>query len=85
MVISNPDFTCLRCGKNSLLADDVTGEQFCSKCGYVLSEKSQDQGAEWRSFKKEGGSDPTRTGAPSSVVAVNVSKRLTEESHATFS
>jgi transcription initiation factor TFIIB len=37
------------------------------KCGYVLSEKSQDPGAEWRSFKKEGGSDPTRTGAPSSL------------------
>jgi transcription initiation factor TFIIB len=67
MVISNPDFICLRCGKNSLLADDVTGERFCSKCGYVLSEKSQDPGAEWRSFKKEGGSDPTRTGAPSSL------------------
>jgi transcription initiation factor TFIIB len=38
MVISNPDFICLRCGS-----------------------------AEWRSFKKEGGSDPTRTGAPSSL------------------
>jgi transcription initiation factor TFIIB len=49
------------------LTDDVTGEQFCSKCGYVLSEKSQDPSAEWRSFRKEGGSDPTRTGAPSSL------------------
>lgn len=67
MVTSKPDFTCLRCGKNSLLTDDVTGEQFCSKCGYVLSEKAQATGAEWRSFQKDGGSDPARTGAPSSL------------------
>ena len=52
---------------DSLLTDDVTGEQFCSKCGYVISEKSQDEGAEWRSFRKEGGTDPTRTGAPTSL------------------
>ncbi|MFB5606973.1 MAG: transcription initiation factor IIB family protein [Candidatus Nitrosomaritimum yanchengensis] len=67
MVISQSSFTCMRCGKNSLLTDDVTGEQFCSKCGYVISEKSQDEGAEWRSFRKEGGTDPTRTGAPTSL------------------
>ncbi|MFB5621638.1 MAG: transcription initiation factor IIB family protein [Candidatus Nitrosomaritimum yanchengensis] len=67
MVISQSGFTCVRCGKNSLLTDDVTGEQFCSKCGYVISEKSQDEGAEWRSFRKEGGTDPTRTGAPTSL------------------
>ncbi|MFB5647720.1 MAG: transcription initiation factor IIB family protein, partial [Candidatus Nitrosomaritimum yanchengensis] len=67
MVISQSSFTCVRCGKNSLLTDDVTGEQFCSKCGYVISEKSQDEGAEWRSFRKEGGTDPTRTGAPTSL------------------
>ena len=29
-------------GKNDILTDDVTGEQFCSKCGYVISEKSQE-------------------------------------------
>lgn len=67
MVISAPELSCMRCGKNSLLTDDNTGEQFCSKCGYVISEKSQDQGAEWRSFRKEGGSDPSRTGIPSSL------------------
>ena len=33
------NFNCFRCGKNSLLTDEVTGEQFCSKCGYVISEK----------------------------------------------
>ena len=67
MVISATNFTCRRCGKNSLLTDDVTGEQFCSKCGFVLSEKSQDSGPEWRSFQKDGYSNPSRTGTPASL------------------
>jgi len=50
-----------------LLTDEETGEQFCSKCGFVISEKSQETGPEWRSFQKDGGSDPARTGAPSSL------------------
>ena len=68
MVSANSTPNCLRCGKNSLLTDDVTGEQFCSKCGYVISEKSQESGPEWRSFQKDGGADPARTGAPSSLM-----------------
>ena len=56
------------CGKNSVLTDDTTGEQFCSKCGYVVSEKTQESGPEWRSFQKDGGADPARTGAPSSLL-----------------
>ncbi len=60
--------SCLRCGKNSLLTDEVTGEQFCSKCGYVISEKLDASGPEWRSFQKETGVDPTRTGAPTSLM-----------------
>ncbi len=67
MVTNNSMPSCLRCGKNSLLTDDVTGEQFCAKCGYVFSEKSDASGPEWRSFQKDGGSDPARTGAPSSL------------------
>jgi len=59
--------SCSRCGKNSLLTDEVTGEQFCSKCGYVISEKSEDSGPERRSFSTQGGIDTTRTGAPTSL------------------
>jgi len=66
MMFSNSN--CLRCGKNSLLTDEVTGEQFCSKCGYVISEKLDASGPEWRSFQKDGGVDPTRTGAPTSLM-----------------
>ncbi len=67
MVNSKENSKCLRCGKNSLLTDESTGEEFCSKCGFVITEKTQASGPEWRSFQKDGGSDPTRTGAPSSL------------------
>jgi len=63
----NLNSSCLRCGKKSLLTDEVTGEQFCSKCGYVISEKSEDSGPERRSFSTQGGIDTTRTGAPTSL------------------
>ncbi len=47
----NPNSNCSRCGKKSLLTDEVTGEQFCSKCGYVLSEKVNESGPERKSFQ----------------------------------
>ncbi|MDX1533106.1 MAG: TFIIB-type zinc ribbon-containing protein [Nitrosopumilaceae archaeon] len=64
---ANSNSICKRCGKNSMLTDGETGEQFCQKCGYVISEKTEDMGPEWRSFSLEGGTDPTRTGAPTSL------------------
>jgi len=67
MVTFKSDSSCQRCGKNSLLTDEDTGEQFCAKCGFVISEKSQASGPEWRSFQKDGSADPARTGAPSSL------------------
>ncbi|MDH3501696.1 MAG: transcription initiation factor IIB [Nitrosopumilus sp.] len=65
--IINTDSICGRCGKNGMLTDSVTGERFCGKCGFVISETLQDSGPEWRSFSKEGGTDPTRTGAATSL------------------
>ena len=50
-----------------MLTDNVTGERFCGKCGFVISETTQDTGPEWRSFSKDGGADPTRTGAPTTL------------------
>jgi transcription initiation factor TFIIB len=50
-----------------MLTDNVTGERFCGKCGFVVSEKLNDSGPEWRSFSNDGGTDPTRTGAPTSL------------------
>ena len=63
----NSRIGCARCGKNSMLTDNATGERFCGKCGYVVSEKTEDSGPEWRSFSNKGGADPTRTGAPTSL------------------
>ncbi len=58
---------CIRCGRNGMLTDGDTGERFCGKCGFVISEKTEDPGPEWRGFSRDGGPDPTRTGAPSSL------------------
>jgi transcription initiation factor TFIIB len=65
--VVNADSICKRCGKKSMLTDNVTGERFCGKCGFVISETTQDTGPEWRSFSKDGGADPTRTGAPTTL------------------
>ncbi len=67
MATFDPNSNCKRCGKSSLLTDAETGEQFCAKCGFVISEKSQASGPEWRSFQKDGRPDPSRTGAPTSL------------------
>ncbi|MCH8916307.1 MAG: transcription initiation factor IIB [Thaumarchaeota archaeon] len=58
---------CLRCGKNSLLTDEDTREQFCANCGYVISEKVDESGPEQSSFSTQGGVDTTRTGSPISL------------------
>jgi len=63
----NPNFNCLRCGKKSLLTDEVTGEQFCEKCGFVISEKVDESGPERSSFSTQGGINTTRTGSPTSL------------------
>jgi transcription initiation factor TFIIB len=63
----NPNSNCSRCGKKSLLTDEVTGEQFCGKCGYVISQKVDESGPEHRSFSTQGGVDTVRTGSPISL------------------
>ena len=63
----NPNPNCSRCGEKSLLTDEVIGEQFCGKCGYVISEKVDESGPEHRSFSTQGGVDTTRTGSPISL------------------
>jgi len=67
MATFDPNSKCIRCGKSSLLTDGVTGEQFCAKCGYVISEKVDESGPERRSFSTQGGVDTARTGAPTSL------------------
>ena len=35
---------CPRCVKGKLVTDNESGETFCSKCGFVMSEKIQESG-----------------------------------------
>ena len=58
---------CHRCGKGTMLTDNESGENFCSKCGFVAVDKVEQEGPEWRSFSKDEGSDRTRTGTPTSL------------------
>jgi len=58
--------SCLRCGKTALITDAETGEIFCGGCGFVLSEKLQESGPEWRSFS-DGNINRRRTGDGTSL------------------
>ena len=64
---TNPKEACPRCGKGKLVTDNESGEMFCSKCGFVLSEKLQESGPEWRSFTQDEHGDRARAGAPTSL------------------
>ena len=58
---------CPRCGKGVLVTDSNTGEKFCAKCGFVLTEKVSESGPEWRSFSKEEHDGRSRAGVPTSL------------------
>jgi transcription initiation factor TFIIB len=58
---------CPRCAQGKLVTDNESGEMFCSKCGFVISEKLQESGPEWRSFTQDEHGDRARAGAPTSL------------------
>ncbi len=60
---------CPRCGKGPLVEDSEGGELICSKCGFVIKERIEDEGPEWRNLPKEGGEDRSRTGMPTSITS----------------
>jgi len=64
---SNLKEKCPRCVKGTLVTDHESGEMCCSKCGFVLSEKLQEAGPEWRSFTQDEHGDRARAGAPTSL------------------
>jgi len=57
---------CPRCGKKAILSDTEIGELICGRCGYVISERLEDSGPEWRSFPNDE-TNRTRTGAGTSL------------------
>jgi len=68
MVNLIPDIkqSCLRCRKKALITDAETGEIFCGGCGFVLSERIENPGPEWRSFS-DGEINRGRTGDGTSL------------------
>jgi len=64
---SSANDSCSRCGKGKMLTDNDSGEMFCAKCGFVATERVEQEGPEWRSFPKDDGQDRTRTGIPTSL------------------
>jgi len=49
-----------------MVTDQNTGELFCGKCGFVVTDKISDTGAEWRSFANDE-TNRTRVGAGTSL------------------
>jgi transcription initiation factor TFIIB len=60
---------CPRCGQGPMIVDAESGEMICSNCGFVVKEKIEDTGPEWRSYSKEEGKDESRAGLPTSIAA----------------
>ena len=58
---------CPRCGKGPMVIDSSGGELFCGQCGFVVKEKIEESGPEWRAFSKEEKDDRSRTGIPASL------------------
>ena len=66
-IFSSGGGRCPRCGKGPMVTDSTTGEMFCGNCGFVLTERVEESGPEWRSFSKEEHEDRSRTGTPTSL------------------
>ena len=55
---------CVSCGETSFTEDYTRGENICTSCGLVASERITDRGPEWRAFTTEERNARARTGAP---------------------
>ncbi|MDH3502074.1 MAG: transcription initiation factor IIB, partial [Nitrosopumilus sp.] len=58
--IEEVKLACNNCSVSQFITDDVIGEIACSGCGCIISENTEDRGAERRIFSDK--SDNTRTG-----------------------
>ena len=58
---------CPRCGKGPMVTDNPGGEMFCGSCGFVVTERIEELGPEWRAFSKEEHEDRSRAGIPTSL------------------
>jgi transcription initiation factor TFIIB len=58
---------CPMCGSKDLLQDDESGEIICASCGFVVKEKVESTGPEWRAFSKDEKDNRSRVGTPTSL------------------
>ncbi|HVC26843.1 MAG TPA: TFIIB-type zinc ribbon-containing protein [Nitrososphaerales archaeon] len=58
---------CPRCGKGPMVVDNAGGELVCSSCGFVVKDKIEETGPEWRAFSKDEKDDRSRGGIPTSI------------------
>lgn len=66
---SSPQFAymnqkCPECGGSRFIRDYETAEIVCISCGYVIEDKIEDTGPEWRAFDAEQMEKRIRVGAP---------------------
>lgn len=57
---------CPACGNRRMVTDENTGETCCGRCGFVVTDRIADTGAEWRSFSSDE-TNRTRVGAGTSL------------------
>ncbi|TFH05302.1 MAG: transcription initiation factor IIB [Candidatus Thorarchaeota archaeon] len=55
---------CMGCGQSTFTKDYARGEQTCTICGLVASDRTADTGPEWRAFTSEETNARARVGAP---------------------
>lgn len=58
------EIKCPECGETRFIKDYENAEIVCINCGYVIEEKMEDTGPEWRAFDGEQRAKRTRVGAP---------------------
>jgi transcription initiation factor TFIIB len=50
-----------------MVVDNAGGELVCSSCGFVVKDKIEETGPEWRAFSKDEKDDRSRGGIPTSI------------------
>ena len=56
--------SCPECHSQDIIQDQESGDVICEKCGYVIAERTERPGREWRSLGEEEVAKRERVGAP---------------------
>jgi len=67
LVIQKISERCPRCARQVSVFDSSSGEFLCGNCGFVLKERAEEVGYEWRAFSPEERAQRSRTGSPSTL------------------